>query len=238
MPEYIDCACLIHDVYYSWEYVEKLYNSLCRNLTPKVRMHVYTEASRNVPAPFIHHPLVEWPGIGGPKSSWWYKIQLFNPEHHKGNLLYFDLDTVITSNIDWIWKLSTERFWAVKDFKYLYRSVKTTINSSVMWFDTEKWAYIFKDFNPATDSKLRAKWYGDQDYIHDKVPDNKRMYFDVDRVKSWRWEILDGGYDFRARKHKVPGQGTVLNDAISILVFHGSPKPHEVTDPNVLNHWQ
>ena len=30
----IDCACLIHDTLYDWSYVDKLYRSLDRNLTP------------------------------------------------------------------------------------------------------------------------------------------------------------------------------------------------------------
>ena len=47
--EYIDCACLIHHTLYDWSYVDKLYNSLCRNLTPTVRLHVYTESNRFVP---------------------------------------------------------------------------------------------------------------------------------------------------------------------------------------------
>jgi len=70
----IDCACLIHDTLYDWSYVDKLYNSLQRNLTPKVRMHVYTESSRYVPDTYIRHNLEEWDGVRGPKRSWWYKI--------------------------------------------------------------------------------------------------------------------------------------------------------------------
>ena len=121
----IDCACLIHDTLYDWSYVDKLYNSLCRNLTPTVRMHVYTESTRHVPQPYIRHNLEEWEGVRGPKRSWWYKIQLFNPIHmlpDQGQMLYFDLDTVIVGNIDWLWNVNRDRFWAARDFQYLMRS--------------------------------------------------------------------------------------------------------------------
>ena len=93
----IDCACLIHDTLYDWSYVDKLYRSLERNLTPTVRMHVFTESNRFVPANYVRHDLEEWEGVRGPKRSWWYKIQLFNSKHWNpdwSQMLYFDLDSV------------------------------------------------------------------------------------------------------------------------------------------------
>lgn len=234
----IDCACLIHDVQYQWNYVERLYNSLCRNLTPTVRMHVYTEKNRVVPGHMIHHHLQEWPGIRGPKRSWWYKIQLFDHRYHSGPLLYFDLDTVITGNLDWIWQLPNDRLWAVQDFKHLFRPTRPSINSSVMWFDPAKFGHIYREFEPDEVAYRRSPWYGDQDYIQEKMPSSQVGYFDPTRVKSWRWELLDGGYDFRNRKHKNPGAGTVIPELTSVLVFHGSPKPHETSDVNILQHWR
>jgi len=233
----IDCACLIHDVTYGWEYVAKLYNSLCRNLTPKVRMHVYTEHHRIIPSHMIHHPIQEWTDVRGSKKSWWYKIQLFDHRQHTGPLLYFDLDTVIVGNIDWIWQLPMDRFWAVKDFKYLFQPNRFTINSSVMWFEPQRWSHVFHEFDPSDIVQKRAPWHGDQDYIQEKIPQGQVGYFDNQRVRSWRWELLDGGYDFKTRRNKIPGSGTVIDDAVSVLVFHGKPKPHEITDPNVLQHW-
>ena len=236
-PATIDCACLIHDTLYDWRYVERLYNSLCRNLTPEVKLHVYTEKYRVVPGHMIHHALEEWPGIRGPKRSWWYKIQLFNPKFHSGPLLYFDLDTVITGNIDWIWQLPTDRFWAVRDFKYLFKPTRMGLNSSVMWFDTAKWVSVFQAFDVDTVAKRRSQYHGDQDFIAEQIPVHRQAFFDTDRVKSWRWELHDGGYDFRHRRHKNPGSGTVIAPKTSIMVFHGNPKPHEITDQTVVQHW-
>lgn len=237
-PEYIDCACVIHDVLYSWEYVERLYYGLQRNLTPKVRMHVYTEADRPVPDTMIKHSLIDWPHARGPKKSWWYKVQLFNTQFHNGPLLYFDLDTIVVRNIDWIWQLPLERFWAVRDFKHLYRRTHNKINSSVMWFDTSIWANIYRDFDPKKLPTIRSQWHGDQDYIDTKIPDTRRHYFDRQLVRSWRWELVDGGWDFARKKHRAPGTGTVIDDKVGIIVFHGDPKPHEITDPVVLQYWR
>lgn len=235
-PAVIDCACLIHDTLYDWTYVERLYNGLKRNLTPEVRLHVYTERSRVVPPHMIHHPLDEWIGIRGPKKSWWYKIQLFNPRQHLGPLMYFDLDTVITGNIDWIWQLPVDKFWSVRDFKYLFRPSRYSVNSSVMWFDTRLYPQVYEKFDPGI-ARSRARYHGDQDYIHEMIPDTSRYYFDKQQVKSWRWEIKDGGYDFKRKCYKKPESGTILPNQTSVLIFHGDPKPHEISDPNVLQYW-
>ena len=85
-PGRIDCACVIHGSGYDWQYVERLYNMLCRNLLKEVRLHVYTEHDRSVPPHMVKHILEDW-GISGPKRSWWYKMQLFNPTHFAGNML-------------------------------------------------------------------------------------------------------------------------------------------------------
>ena len=232
----IDCACVIHDTAYDWQYVERLYRGLCRHLTPTVNLHVYTEASRTVPAPYIHHPLTEWQGIRGPKSSWWYKIQLFNPEQFVGNLLYFDLDTVIVNNIDWIWQSPPGYFYAPRDFKYLFRPKSATINSSVMWFNTQQFAGVYQNFLPQNLLNRQISFRGDQEYIHSVIPEHKLRYLDNTRIQSYKWQLREGGFDFKTRRSKTPGSHTVT-DGVSVLIFHGNPKPHEVADPVITQNW-
>jgi len=240
VDDVIDCACLIHDTLYDWTYVDRLYRSLCRNLTPTVRMHVYTESTRHVPAPYIKHDLEEWDGVRGPKRSWWYKVQLFNPEHclkDQGQMLYFDLDTVIVGNIDWLWQVNRDRFWAARDFKYLMKSSKWAINSSVMWFDPRQYQYVYREFDlKQIVNNPRCPWHGDQDYIWEKVKEHVSFY-DTDRILSYRWQVMEGGYDFRYRKHLDPGAASILDSAASVLIFHGNPKPHEVKDNLINQHW-
>lgn len=232
----IDCACVIHDTLYSWEYVEKLHRGLQRNLSIPVRMHVYTEERRPVPKTMIKHTLQEWPDVRGPKRSWWYKLQMFNTRLFSGELLYFDLDTVITGNIDWIWELPTEYFWAPKDFRYLQRQNHIKINSSVMWFDNERWKSLYNDLDPAR-LKAVSKHYGDQDYIFENVPQHHIRYLPQNRINSWRWQAHNGGWNFLSKKCKAPGTGTTIDQDVSVLVFHGNPKPHEINDNFIDKHW-
>lgn len=232
----VDCACVIHGSAYDWIYVDRLYSMLCRNLSRTVRLHVYTEANRTVPAPYIKHCLVDW-GISGPKKAWWYKMQMFDKTQHSGPLLYFDLDVVIVNNIDWIVNLPLKSFWAVRDFKYLWRPSSHTINSSVMYWNTENFDYVWKTFQQNSVQKTMSKFHGDQDFVSSVVVDQQRRYFDQDAVKSWRWQCLDGGYDFRRKSWRNAGAGTSYDYKTSIMVFHGHPKPHEITDTAVVKHW-
>jgi hypothetical protein len=237
-PEYIDCACVIHGNAYSWTYVENLYNMLSRHLTPDIRLHVYTESDRPVPAHMIKHELTDW-SINRPRQAWWYKMQLFDPRHHAGPLLYFDLDTVIVQNIDWMWQQhSTAYFWAIRDFKYLWRPTDNGLNSSIMWWDTRNHKNIWESFAQQDLATVMKKYPGDQDYISAMIPQNQRKFFNQDRIQSWRWQCLDGGYDFRRRRHLTPGVGTCITSNTSVMVFHGNPKPDQLTDQTVAKHWK
>jgi hypothetical protein len=235
LPGPIHCACLIHGTAYSWMYVDRLYNMLDRHLTQDIVLHVYTEADRKVPDHMIKHELKAL-AIDQPKKAWWYKLQLFNHKHHQGPLLYFDLDTVITDNIDWITHQSLDYFWAPRDFKRLWRPNYTGINSSVMWWDTTRFADVWQNFKQQQFPLLQRRYPGDQDFLSDVIPQARRRFLDEQLIRSWKWECVDGGWDFRRRQYHAPDSGTRLNGA-SVLVFHGRPNPEDVKDPVVLQHW-
>lgn len=233
----INCACVIHGNAYDWSYVDRLYSMISRHLSCPIIMHVYTESNRPVPLPYVKHCLDDW-NIGGAKRSWWYKMQMFNANHYSGPLLYFDLDTVIVGNIDWILNCPTDMFWGVRDFKYLWKPHLYNINSSIMWWDTSKFDWVWQNFKTQDLSTVVRRYHGDQDFITETIPQHQRRCFNPAQVQSWRWECLDGGYDFKRRMHKNPGTGTKITDKTSVLVFHGNPKPKEVQDSLIIQHWQ
>jgi len=232
----IDCACVIHGDAYEWIYVERLFNMLSRHVTPGIRFHVYTEADRPVPAPMIKHELEPWT-IRRARRGWWYKMQLFSTQHHAGPLLYFDLDTVIVGNIDWIWAQPLQYFWAVRDFKYLWRPAHTGINSSIMWWDTRHFEQVWQDFQSQDLDKIVSKYHGDQDFISAVVLPEQRRFLDSNRILSWRWQCVDGGYDFGRRRCRAPGTGSSFLHDTSVLVCHGSPKPVDIQDSTIVQHW-
>jgi hypothetical protein len=235
--DHVDVACVIHGAAYDWIYVERLYNMVRRNLSTPVRFHVYTEHDRSVPPHMIKHCLEEWPGIAGPRKSWWYKLQLFNPEHFTGDLLYFDLDTVIVNDIQWILSGSTDCFWTLRDFRYLQRGATNTLNSSVMWFNVERFSALWHRLETENIQEIVRRMPGDQDYITRFLDHNQVRFLPRERVISWRWQAQDGGYDFATRRHRAPGRGTEFSGDVSVLVFHGRPKPHQISDPVISRAW-
>jgi hypothetical protein len=234
---YINCACVIHSDGYDWQYVDKLYNMLSKNFTRPVKLHVYTENDRVVPDHMVKHVLQEWPGVAGPKKSWWYKMQLFNPQLFDGHLLYFDLDVVITGNLDWIETLSQRNFWAIHDFRRLWKKSTRTINSSMMYFDTKTYSYVWDKFQQLSLTAAMAQYQGDQDFITEAVNPSHLRYFDLDRIISWRWQALDRGPKNRRPWNKLIQSETKIPETTSVLVFHGEPKPHEIQDPVIQYYW-
>lgn len=233
----VDCACVIHGHAYDWTYVDTLYNMLSRNISSGIRLHVYTETERAVPSHMIKHCLDDWPEVSRPKKAWWYKMQLFNTQHHAGTLLYFDLDTVITGNLDWIQSLNTRYFWTINDFRYLWKPGFQGINSSMMWWDTRNYSHVWNEFVSHNLQALTRKYHGDQDYLTAVLDRRYLKFFDHASVQSWRWQALDGGMNFAKRRHNLPNTGTTIDPATSVLIFHGSPKPHEIQDPAIKNIW-
>ena len=232
------CGCVIHGTAYDWRYVENLYNMLGRNISGHIHMHVWTEHDRSVPPHMTKHILTDWPGISGPKKSWWYKLQMFDPAHYAGDLLYFDLDTVICNDITWMTQESTDYLWTIRDFRRLQRATHNTMNSSVMWWNTTKFAWIWDRVRASDINELTRRYAGDQDFLHAVIDPNARRYYSADRIRSWRWQALDGGYDFGRRRHNTPDTGTQIDPDVSVLVFHGRPKPHQISDPVISALWR
>lgn len=234
----LDCACVIHGDKYDMQYVDKLYSMLRRHVHRDIRLHVWTEPSRSVPEHYVKHGLTEWPGIKGPRKSWWYKLQMFDPAHGvEGRLLYFDLDIVIVDRIDWIVDLSADKFWAVKDFRYLWRSDRQQINSSVMYWKTADYHWIWADFLARDRTETVKRFAGDQDFLQAVIPGDKVGFFDPGRIKSYRWQVKDGGWNNSQRVYHRPGAGCNIDAGTSIVVFHGDPKPAAVTDAAITQHW-
>jgi len=234
----LDCACVIHGDAYPWIYVENLYGMLVRNLDCDVKLHVFTEPDRPVPAPFIKHDLEIWPELRVPKQAWWYKMQMFDPRHSfAAPLLYLDLDVVIVKDINWVHYLDHDAFWTIRDFRSIWRPGWQGINSSVMYWKPVRYGKIWQDFCRRSVADRAKEFHGDQDFLTRAIPSECLRFIDSDIVKSYRWQIKDGGQDPATRKYRLPGAGSVIPPATSIVICHGQPKPLDIDDPAIQSHW-
>jgi hypothetical protein len=233
----IDVGCVLHGNAYDWTYAERLYNMVGRHMPLPVQFHVWTEADRPVPPHMHKHNLTEWPGLGGPRKSWWYKIQLFNSAHFAGDLLYFDLDVVICNDISWVIDSHTDYFWTLRDFRYLQKPTHAGMNSSMMWWNTQRFDWVWNSFVQQGWSNVSRRWPGDQDFLNHTIPLTQKRFFEDRRVQSWRWALHDGGWDFCNRRPRRPGTGTQIPPECSVAIFHGKPKPHQIADPAIVANW-
>lgn len=238
MTKPIDCVCVIHGERYEWIYVENLSGMLKRFLPIPFRLHVFSEAGRQIPGDYVRHDLDEWSSISNTRQAWWYKMQMFDPKHNLQQVLYFDLDVVITGSLDWIDTLDTKYFWGISDWRRLWKPHWRGVNSSIMFWNSNHRNAIWKRFCDIGLKQCVRSFRGDQEFITQSLPGNQIRYFDDHLVRSWRWQVLDGGIDPKTRKYKRPGSGAVLPPDVRVVVFHGEPKPHEISDPIMNSLWK
>lgn len=160
--------------------------------------------------------------------TWWQKVGLFRPGWLPGLKLYLDLDVVITSDLSSLTELGADgNVWALDDFGYSLMSPRPlddphvrrllggsgTCNSSVMVWRDDAGSEVWDRFNPAVMDEL----HGDQNWITRALWPEKLRLIPSGIAKSYKY-----------------GQATKA----PIVVFHGDPKPHQVHDAWVREHWR
>lgn len=149
-----------------------------------------------------------------PYQGWWGKLSLFYPRVATGPSLYFDLDVVITGNLDYLVDFTEHKFSAPANWA---RSGHGGIQSSVMawrgnWtepFDKIKDKWKDRTDLPSGHTLIDGKEYwGDQEWLYDLLGDD--------------WIRIPGVYSY-----KYHATQTVPEDA-SVIVFHGKPDYPEV----------
>ena len=112
------------------------------------------------------------------------------------------------------------------------------MNSSVMYWNTERFAWVWDQFKNEDINTVVRSYPGDQDYLNRVLTREHKRYYAPVQFQSYRWQAAEGGYDFKRRCAKQPGAAATINPDASVLVFHGNPKPHEVKDPQIQALWR
>jgi hypothetical protein len=195
---------------YDATWVEKLKNGVDRNL----KGHRFVCMS-DVDVPCETIPLENnWTG-------WWSKIEMFRPGVISGPTLYLDLDTVITGPLFEFTDLPY-------DFAMLESFHETgVVGSGVMWFGYKAPEGVYERFSMGPlrvmdhyHSVRSGSYRGDQAFIWDTLDRN------VDKIaspalRSYKMHCLGG-----------------LPKGTSIVCFHGRPRPTEVSQPWMDEHWK
>ena len=153
--------------------------------------------------------------------GWWGKVRLFGDNSRKRNL-WLDLDVIITGSLDRLVEPLVRGICIAKNWA---QSGWGGCQSSVMYWEGDSCKIINDEFDPSIAhwppiNKPGVLW-GDQEWIT-QLRDEKRLaveYFNPSDVVS---------YKYHCRNARLP-KGT------KVVVFHGQPGPHEVSDKWVMD---
>ena len=235
-------VCLYWGNKYRVEYVKTLYNMTQRHLTIPHKFIIYTDHVKL-------HKIVKGDNVEVRKvpfedyQGWWNKLTLFSPKANLvGDSLYFDLDVVITDNIDCFFTYEEDsKVVLMRDFNLTTKG----FNSSIMRFNNEIMTpCVWEPYQK--EKKILDKLQGDQNVISQcikQTPENYKVYPD-DWTFSAKW------YDRSNPRFKKSEWTFKHYPGAKVAVFHGKPDPLQLADPHphesydmdtiawVKNHWK
>lgn len=150
-----------------------------------------------------------WPG-------WFAKMEIFNPDLIQEDILYFDLDTLITGNPEPY--LHDDRFRMLSDF---YHPEKPA--SGMMFIPQGEKTFIWKAW-AAHPQKWMGEYRGDQDVLEAICGRDVARF--SDNVKSYKVHVAAPGMPgWHPRRSQ--GNGCLPPDT-DVLCFHGYPRPWDL----------
>jgi hypothetical protein len=162
-------------------------------------------------------------------KGWWNKLQLFNTDIGlQGVNLYFDIDIVITKNIDCFATYGEDNsFCIINDFEREFNEY----NSSIMKWNNDTASIIWKNYIEWQDHY--NNYHNDQQVITDIIRDK-----DILKIYPDDWSFSYKWYDRNNPRYDSKEQTYEEDKNSKIAVFHGKPDPHESNQEWVKNHWR
>jgi len=197
----IHIVCLKWGEKFSPIYVNNLYKGIKSNSTVDFKFHCFTDNSAMINSDIIVHNLPS-----NNLEGWWNKLYLFSNDiaiPYGEKILFVDLDTIITNNIDDLLTHIPRSIVGLRSF------FKPTVFASglMLWYHgvhSHVWSNFIED--PEKHIK-RIKLGGDQIWIGENVKDPEY------------WQDLFPEKVVSYKAHCSKG----LPDKASIVCYHGTP---------------
>lgn len=198
------------DTKYTPDHVRRLRDQVAEHLPVEHRFVCIT--AEDVEGVECVAPAYDYPG-------WWSKLNLFSDRLPLGPKLYLDLDVAIVGDLSHWAGGSWHEHGAICSPANWAQSGHGGIQSSVMVWGGD-FSQVCELFNPES-----ARWppvnkpgilWGDQEYLTLLRNTDKLDWFELPPqwVRSYKYHCRDG-----------------LPPDCRVCVFHGAPKPWEVTEP-------
>lgn len=206
---------------YGPEFVNRLNKSTQKHTKRPTQLICFTDNNNGIDDKVICYPL---PNINLPENiseTPWRKLSVWQyPLHNlKGDILFLDLDLVITGNIDRFFDFNPGKYCVIENWTQIGQNIG---NTSCFRFPTRKYKSIFDDFQNEP-SKFWRKYHIEQIYLSDKI--KEQIFWPSDWCKSFKHNLLPK-WPLRIWK---PAN---LPESTSIVAFTGKPDPDDVIRGN------
>ena len=209
----IDIVCLKWGNKFGPEYVNNLYKGIKRNSTAEFRFHCFTEDRTDLLPEVI---IQELPDLG--VDGWWNKVYLFNdqlPFELGEPIMFIDLDTIITGNIDHILTYPLKTMIGLENFYH------GTFASGLLMWRHGAMARAWDKFKMDPQSHIATTTDGDQEYTARYLPRYTEYFQDLfpNEIYSYK-QSCSKGLPLNAR----------------IVCYHGTPSIIQSFTETVNNH--
>lgn len=213
-------VCMKWGERYSSDYVNCLWSMISRNTKRKTRLVCYTDDTRGVSPDVACYPI---PSISLPervKNKPWRKIGLWQPSLPgvSGDVLFVDLDVVITGSIDEFFDYAPEKTFCVID-NWTQPGAKIG-NTSVYRFRVGSHPYLFHDLEKDPE-RILGTFPNSQTYISRTI--REMHYWPEAWCVSFKHSLLPRWpLNFFVSAPLPPGT--------KVVCFTGKPDPDEARD--------
>ena len=199
----ITVACVFWGTKFSLDYVYNLKAMVDRNTTVPHKFICYSD--RGIPG--VETRILK-PGYVG----WWNKLQMFDTSNKVSDrVVYLDLDTVITGNLDWLleyrgWFMGIEDVGAVNKHQ---PHLKNVLQTGVMAWDFEPNSHFWNTFVLSYD-RVVDTFRGDGEYLSSITNPYHRDLLQhkfPNKLKSYKYDVYPGP----------------PSEEVAIVCFHGRP---------------
>ena len=193
-------CCVLWGDKFSTDYVHHLKAGVERNSTVDYKFVCYSDRQiEGVDTIILNEGMV----------GWWNKLQLFDGRVD-GRIVYLDLDTLITNNIDWLLTYCGE-FAGIEDLGVINEHqphLKNKLQSGVMAWNSADMTWVYNEFIFSR-SNIMSNFVGDGEYLDSVISKLTRVYLQheyLDQIKSYKYQVYPNN----------------IKDT-SIVCFHGRP---------------
>ena len=202
---------------YNYKYVNNLYLSIKKFTKNQTKLICFTDNDKNIHKDVICKPL---PKIKIPEEialTPWKKLSVWQYPLNEisGDVLFLDLDLVITNNLDKFFNYKPNTFCVIENWTQIGKEIG---NTSCFRFPTQKYTYIFDEFEKNSYS-IWKKFHIEQVYISKTI--EKQNFWPKNWCQSFKHNLLPI-WPLRIWK---PAN---LPIDTSIVAFTGKPDPEDV----------